>query len=187
METCGMDYFEALYDVARAVNASLEPAEVLGTIVRSVTRGLKVKASGLRILNRAGDTLLMGASSGLSQGYIRKGPVTVADSGLDREALAGKTIYIEDIQEHAGFQYPDRAKEERLHSLLVVPLMVEGRAIGVLRAYSEEPRHFDGDETKFLEAAANLAAIALENARLHAALKRDYDLLVQHEFRLDDN
>jgi GAF domain-containing protein len=40
---------------------------------------------------------------------------------------------------------------------------------------------------KFLEAAASLSALALENARLHEALKRDYDLLIQHEYRLDDN
>lgn len=187
MDQEGRDYFEALYKVARAVNASLEPGDVLDTIVRSVAKALKVKASGLRIVDRQGARLLMGASCGLSEGYIRKGPVTVADSGLDRKALGGQIIYIEDIQNDSDFQYPERAKAEELRSLLVVPLMVEGKAVGVLRAYSDQVRKFDDDEIKFLQAAADLAAIALENSRLHAALKRDYDLLIQHEFRLDDN
>ncbi len=187
MDQSGKDYFEALYEVARAVNASLEPSDVLKTVVQSVARALKVKASGLRILDRQGKRLLMGAYHGLSEGYIRKGPVTVAESGLDRKALSGMTISLKDIQNNPDFQYPERAQAEGLHSLLVVPLMVEGRAVGVLRAYSGEEREFSADEIKFLEAAANLAAIALENSRLHAALKRDYDLLVQHEFRLDDN
>ncbi len=40
---------------------------------------------------------------------------------------------------------------------------------------------------KFMEAVANLSAIALENARLHQALQRDYDLLIEHKYRIDDN
>ncbi len=65
--------------------------------------------------------------------------------------------------------------------------MVENKAIGVLRVYSAEEREFDKDEMKFMEAVANLSAIALENARLHQALQRDYDLLIEHKYRIDDN
>ena len=65
--------------------------------------------------------------------------------------------------------------------------MAEKKSIGVLRAYTEKVRQFTRDEIKFLEAVANLSAIALENARLHQALRRDYDLLVEHKYRLDDN
>jgi GAF domain-containing protein len=48
-------------------------------------------------------------------------------------------------------------------------------------------RTFDEQEIRFMDAVANLSAIALENARLHQALRRDYDLLVAHEYRIDDN
>jgi GAF domain-containing protein len=65
--------------------------------------------------------------------------------------------------------------------------MAEERAIGVLRVYTAEERKFDEDEIKFMEAVANLSAIALENAKLHQALRKDYDLLIAHEYRLDDN
>jgi GAF domain-containing protein len=70
---------------------------------------------------------------------------------------------------------------------LVVPLMIGEKPIGVLRVYSGEIRRFDADEVQFLEAVANLSAIALENARLHQALQTDYDLLVAHKYRVDDN
>jgi len=69
----------------------------------------------------------------------------------------------------------------------VVPLMLGAKAIGVLRVYSAEIRKFDDDEVQFLEAVANLSAIALENARMHQVLKTDFDLLIAHEFRVDDN
>jgi len=129
----------------------------------------------------------MGASRGLSAGYIRKGPVVVKESGLDQKALKGKTIYLKNAQTDKGFQYKDKAKTEGIKSVLVVPLTVGKKVVGVLRVYSEKVRSFNDDEKKFLEALANLSAIALENARLHQALRKDYDLLVAHKYRLDDN
>ena len=65
--------------------------------------------------------------------------------------------------------------------------MVEKKSIGILRVYSEKVRKFEEKEVKYLEAVANLSAIALENARLHQALRKDYDLLIDHKYRLDDN
>ena len=181
------DCFSALYEVAKVVNASLTPSRVMEKIVSCVADTMKVKASSLRLLDSRRKKLLMGASRGLSAGYIRKGPVVVKESGLDQKALKGKTIYLKNAQTDKGFQYKDKAKTEGIKSVLVVPLMVEKKAIGVLRVYSEKVKTFNEDEKKFLGAVANLSAIALENARLHQALRQDYDLLVAHKYRLDDN
>lgn len=181
------DFFEGLFQVAKAVNSSLHPTEVLETIVNSVAKAMGVKASSLRLLSAGGQRLTMGGYCGLSKGYIHKGPILIKESGLDQKALKGEVVYIRDAQKDPGFQYPERAKEEGIHSLLVVPLMVKNRAIGVLRAYTSDIREFDADEIMFLEAAANLSAIALDNARLYEALKRDYELLIRHQDRLDDN
>jgi len=181
------DYFSALYKVAKVVNASLTPSRVMEEIVSCVADTMKVKASSLRLLDSRRKKLLMGASRGLSAGYIRKGPVVVKESGLDQKALKGKTIYLKNAQTDKGFQYKDKAKTEGIKSVLVVPLTVGKKVVGVLRVYSEKVRSFNDDEKKFLEALANLSAIALENARLHQALRKDYDLLVAHKYRLDDN
>lgn len=181
------DYFAALYDVARVINASLEPTKVLNEIAQCVAETMKVKACTIRLLDSKKKTLLMGACHGLSHGYIQKGPVVVKESGLDRKALKGQVIYLADAQTDKDFQYNAKAKAEGIRSVLVVPLMVGKRAIGVLRAYSARIRQFGEQEIKFMEAVANLSAIALENARMHQALKTDYDLLVAHEYRLDDH
>jgi GAF domain-containing protein len=68
-----------------------------------------------------------------------------------------------------------------------VPLMIEKRAIGVLRVYSDKVREFNENELKFLKAAANLSAIALDNARMHKVLQTRFDLLVENKYRIDDN
>jgi signal transduction protein with GAF and PtsI domain len=181
------DYFTALYEVAKVINASLEPSEVLKKIVECVARALDVKACSIRLLDGKGKRLLMGAACGLSKGYLVKGPVLVEESGIDRKALGGKTIWIEDAQSDKGFQYSAEAKKEKIRSVLVTPLHVGKKAVGVLRAYTEEKRKFEKQEIRFLEAVANLSAIALDNARLYKALKTNFDLLLEHKYRIDDN
>ncbi len=182
-----MQYFEALYDAARVVNASLEPAAVLEKIVRCVTEAMNVKACSIRLLDARGKRLLMGAARGLSKGYLVKGPVLIKESGIDRRALAGRTIWIRDARSDRGFQYSAEAKKEKIRSVLETPLRVAGKAIGVLRVYTTEERRFDRQEIRFLESVANLSAIALDNARLYKSLKTNFDLLVEHKYRLDDN
>ncbi len=181
------DYFHALYEVVKVVNASLDMTTVLEEIVKSVAVTMDVKASSIRLLDSRKKSLVMGAAYGLSKGYIRKGPVLIKESGLDQKAMTGQLIWIKNAQTDPDFQYGAGAKTEGIKSVIVVPLKIDKNVVGVLRVYTDKVREFNAKETKFLEAAANLSAMALENARLHQALKTNYDLLVAHKYRLDDN
>ncbi len=182
-----VDYFTALYNVARVINASLDTSEVLSEIVHRVAESMQVKACSLRLLDSKKKCLLLGAYYGLSDAYLRKGPVLIKESGLDQTAISGESIWIKDAQTDDRFQYKDRAKAEGIKSVYVQPLRVGKKVIGVLRVYSDTIREFDQKETAFLEAVTHLSAIALDNARLHQALKTDFDLLAAAKYRLDDN
>ena len=182
-----MDYFSALYEVAKVINASLETSIVLNEIVTCVTKAMTVKASSLRLLDPREKKLVMGAFFGLSETYVQKGPIMVEESGLDKKALRGKTIYLKDAQTDKNFQYTEKAKAEGIKSVLVVPLMAEKKAIGVLRVYTDKIREFHEKEIRFLEAAANLSAIAIDNARLHQMLQMRCDLMAAYKYRIDDN
>jgi signal transduction histidine kinase len=57
-------------------------------------------------------------------------------------------------------------------SELCVPLKVGERVIGVLNVESAEPNHFTLADQKLLQTLADQAAVALENARLHAETQR---------------
>lgn len=78
----GHDYFRALLEVATVINSSLEPTVVLHKITEQTAKAMNCKASTLRLLDRTGKLLLASAAWGLSSGYMRKGPVEVAKSGL---------------------------------------------------------------------------------------------------------
>ncbi|MES0350304.1 MAG: GAF domain-containing protein [Desulfobacteria bacterium] len=185
MECKEKDYFAALYDVARVINASLDSCRVLEEIVKSLTKAMDVKACSLSLLDPRRDKLLFGAVHGLSKGCICEDQILVKESGSDREVLKGKTIHCRDARTDKDFKR--WAKAEGVRSVFAVPLMVGNKAIGVLKFYSTELLEFGEQEIKFIEAVANLSAIALENARLHEALHTNYELIVAHQYRLDDN
>ncbi|MBN2568766.1 MAG: GAF domain-containing protein [Deltaproteobacteria bacterium] len=182
-----MDYFAALYDVARVISASLDPIRVLEEITQCVARAMNVKACSLRLLASRGRILEMGASYGLSGAYVDKGPIVVTESKVDQKALKGKTIWLENAQADDDFQYREKAKAEGIKSVLVLPLIVEKETIGVLRVYTEDVWKFTDRDLKFLEAVSNLSAIAIDNARHHERLKLRCDLMAEHKYRIDDN
>jgi len=178
-------YFQALHELARVVNSSLDPAVVLESIVRHSAQAMGVKACTIRLLDKRTGQLVPEAFHGLSKGYIRKGPVDLKHSRIDVEAVAGKTVYVASAPDDPRIQYPDRLREEGVASMLVVPLKARsGDVVGVLRVYSAEPTAFTDDDARFLAAAADLSAVALENAWLHQALKTEFDLTHAYDFQL---
>jgi GAF domain-containing protein len=185
MECKEKDYFAALYEVARVVNASLDPCEVLEQIVQALTRAMDVEACSLRLLDPQKKRLVLGAVHGLSDGCICTDPISVQECKHEQEVLKGKVIHLRDVESDTDLKR--RAKAEGVESVLAVPLMVGNRIIGILKLYAATVPEFGEQEMKFVEAVANLSAIALENARLHEALKTDYDLMEAHKYRLDDN
>lgn len=181
-----LDYYRALYDVARTINSSLQLSDVLQKVAKSTADALKVKACSIRLLSADRKRLIFGAAYGLSENYVRKGAVEVEKSGVDRQVLRGNTVLIPDATEDARFQYPDRARQEGIRSVLVVPLATRGNIIGVMRIYSAERREFTDREIEFLCRIADLSAVSLDNARLYQLLKVDYENLLSLQERLFD-
>ncbi len=169
------DYYTALHQAAVTISSSLELEEVLQSVVRSITWAMQVKACVLRLLDPRTGQLQLSAVHGLSSDYLAKGPVEVKFSPIDSEALSGTPVVINDVRVDSRFQYQEAAKREGIVSVLCVPLEVRGKAIGVMRVYTSQPRTFHQNDIQFLSVLASLAALAIENASLYDSLKRSYD------------
>jgi PAS domain S-box-containing protein len=63
-------------------------------------------------------------------------------------------------------------REKGLRSLLGVPLVADGRTIGVVHVGTYPPRRFTEDETRMLRLVADRIAIAIDHARLYEAERR---------------
>ncbi len=165
------DYYQALYEVAKAVDSSVSLRQVLERVVESAAKALGAKASMLRLLDPMHERLESSAAYGLSREYIDKGPVEVAKSGVDARALAGWPVIVSRADTDPGLQYPEEVRREGIASLLIVPVAVKGTVIGVLRVYAAEPMTFGPKEVQFVEAIAHLSGIAIENARMYEAVE----------------
>ncbi|MCL4300546.1 MAG: GAF domain-containing protein [Anaerolineae bacterium] len=169
--------FEAFQRIAHLVNSTLKFEEVLTTLLLESVKELNVKAGSIRLLG-AKDTLHLAAAYGLSETYLRKGVVQVAHSPIDQRVLQQpQPIAITELTPESGFQYPEEAQQEGIRSVLVLPLRVRDKGVGVLRLYSGQIRHFSAEEINFAAAVADLGALAIENAKLHEALKQRLEAL----------
>ena len=112
---------------------------------------------------------------GLSRVYIQKGPVHVDRSIA--EVLKGIPAAVEDATQDERAEYRIQDKREWITSILSVPVRHGNDIMGVVRAYTANKRRFTKSDTDFVEAVANLGAIALANAEAHELLKKDYQEL----------
>lgn len=172
------DYYESVYQIAGILNSARNSRALLRSIVESVARAIGAKACSLMLLTAERDVLLHTVAYGLSDWYLRKGPVTV--SKIISDVLEGKPVSVLDATTDERVLYREQAKKEGIASMLSVPMRLRGEVIGVLRVYTAKPYRFNKDDIRFVETVGNLGAVALENLRAYDILQKDYE-----EFRRD--
>jgi GAF domain-containing protein len=157
-------------DVTKTITASLDTKEVFDLMVAKIPEVLQVDAATIRLLDPSGKKLVLEAASGLSDTYLSRGPIDAEKSVL--EALAGNPIAIADAANDARIQYPEAARQEGIHSILVAPIPIRGKVSGILRLLSRTHREFDALEIELAAALAEQCGIAIENARIYAQQQR---------------
>jgi len=164
----------ALFNISTMLSGTRGLQSILDRITRAVAEALRVKSCSLRLLDEHRDELVIKSVHGLSEQYLKKGPVTMASSPIDRAALTGQPVYIRDMTSDDRVIYPHESQREGIVSSLVVGMLFKERPIGVLRVYTAEVHEFTDVERKLLQSIASQAAVAIENARLQEeALEKD--------------
>ena len=156
-------YYRSLYQIAAAVNSAPNRDRVLDTIVETVAEALKARGCSIMLLTPDREALIHTAAHGLSDWYVRKGPVST-DRSIS-QALEGKPVAILDATADERVQYREQARQEGIASMLSVPMLLREDIVGVIRVYTGKQHEFTSEEVYFVQAVANLGAIALENAR----------------------
>jgi GAF domain-containing protein len=160
----------ALEGIMRDLGATLEGREIIDRLLEHTVGGLGFSGASLRLIDEEDGTLVLAGSRGLSTDYLRAGDRLVTHP-VDRRVLDGETIVIGDLQRQFGLPYTRAALAEGIRSVLSVPLRAHGRAIGLLRVFSRQVRRFTPAEVVFVQLVAELASLALDNARLYHALE----------------
>lgn len=184
METTSYTHYKVLYDIAREINSNLSVESVLKAIVETTTKAICAKGCALLLLQPDSNVLRHTVHYGLSDRYIKKGPIFFRSSSL--KALKGNVEIITSVLEDPRVQYKDEARREGIESMVSVPLMLRNKAVGLLRIYTPQIVEYSEDDIKFLKAVANLGAIALEKARLLENLDKDLRKAREEQTRLEE-
>jgi two-component system NtrC family sensor kinase len=163
-----VQYLKAIQEVSKMVSSTLDMNEVLDMIVRKIPEIMKTQAATIRLLDPSGKKLDLVAAHGVSDKYLKRGPVDAEESIIF--ALEGRPVAIYDAATDDRISYREEAREEGIKSILVIPIVVRRRIIGILRLLTAEPRTFGEEEIDFAVALAEQGGIAIENVRMYRKL-----------------
>jgi signal transduction histidine kinase len=158
----------SLVDTAQLIISENNFDEILEQITMQTYRLMKARICSVFLLNDDGSELVLRACHGGSELYRDKPNLRTEDSLLGSVVTRHKPITVVDVGREKGYIQTDIARKERLVSMLAVPLIFAGKAVGVLAIYTQQRHRFSNDEIKLLTALADLSAVAIEKGRLLA-------------------
>ena len=170
-----IDFLHLFQKVTNMIISTHKVEEVLDLIVQKIPEVLGVDAATIRLLDPAGEQLLLVASHGLSREYLNRGPIDAEKSVT--KALAGTPVFIPDALSYPNVQHPEAIRKEGIKSVLVAPIIMKKEVRGVLRLLTKSPRFFKDNEIKFVAALAEQCGIAIENARIYEEQNRQIGYL----------
>jgi len=173
--------FESLVSVGQTINSTLNVDDALQVITREGAQLMGATMCSLLLLDDSHEWLDLKASFGAGEAYLQKPRLSVEESLLGIVVRRKKPVQVENVQTSGRYQNVDIARKEGLVSLLSVPLLFSGEAIGTLSVYTDEAHSFSNEEIRILSALAELSAIAIEKARLYERIVDVEEQLRQNE------
>jgi len=156
----------ALYEIGKEINATLELDRLLEVICDEAMRTTGAAIAEVSLVDLERGIWEMKAIRGYSENW--KGRTFSLDVGITgRVARTGEPAVIPDVK-----QAEDYLGDARIRSELTVPILSEGKVVGVVNLESTELSAFDEDDLHFLQALADQTAIALKNASLFEGERR---------------
>lgn len=160
------DQIKALTQIGSAISSNLLIDDILKLIVAVTAQTMKSNICSIQLIDEKKKELVTRASQSVSEAYNKKPPLREGEGIAWKAVHNKKPVSVKDVSQEQEYKFKDLAKKEGLSSLLCVPLLVKGKAIGVLNVYTSKPHEFNDTEKDILVSIASQAAVAIENAEL---------------------
>lgn len=162
------DRYRVLLDIGRTLTGTLAPDDLYGAIYRETAEVLE--AAGFYIAVHDPATDLATVVFYVDRGEERHVAIQyrASDSGVIRD---GESVLVEDRVQDASLMVLGEVGTDATRSAISAPLRFEGRVIGAISAQSYAPSAYRQEDLELLQGIADVAAVAIENARHVAELE----------------
>jgi len=176
-----------LHRIGEAISATLDVDEVLRIALDALTHVTGHEISSLHLLSADGSTLHLRGDRGLRPRLREINRTLAIGQGLiGGVAATGKTLHWAHVSESADLLPAARAAvtQEGIHAFVCVPIHSRGRILGALSLGRRTREAFSESEIALVEACANQIGLALQNAQLYSATRRQLEDLMSAEAQL---
>jgi len=157
------EHIAILNRVLTATRGPYEVQELLELLVTEIVDAVGARWGTIKLKAEEGDVVhTMIRRSGIRAGTV---PRTIENTAFFLVMGSGETLQVDDLTGDTRFP-PDVSKDERVGSLLAVPIDYRGEKIGVLILVGSDDRSFTDDDNTLASLLASEAGSLIENARL---------------------
>ncbi|MBN1849942.1 MAG: GAF domain-containing protein [Deltaproteobacteria bacterium] len=153
-------YLREFKAISHAISTYEDLNLLINHIAEGTTRTFDAKGCCIMLYDDRENQLFTVSSYGVSEKYTDKGPLWVDNN--DCAFVQGEPVYIADTQNDPRIQYPAAAKEEGIVSILSIPISYRGTAVGTIRIYHGEAKHFNEEDIESLKILAEHLGLVIE-------------------------
>jgi len=164
-------------ELGKALTSSLQLDQVLSTIMEKIDEFLRPDTWSLLLLDESRQELYFELAVGKASQALKDVRVKMGQGIAGWVAQHGEAVIVPDVSKDTRFfSKVDEKTKMETQSIVAVPVKFRDNCLGVIELINTVgPHGFDQRDMSLLEALADFAAIALENAR---HVKRIHELTI---------
>ena len=157
----------------QAFSSSLDLDEVITAVLEEVRHLLGAVGCSTWMFDPDTNELVCQQVTGPQSEIVRDYRLAAGQGIASWVARTGHSLIVPDTYaDKRHFKGVDQETGLAIRSILSVPMQAKQKVIGVIQVVDTEVNRFNNDDLRLVQAIASAAAIALDNARLHACNHR---------------